>query len=59
MSDVFMANFCGIGLKRVTRFPDGGSRINYKGDEELLALVKSLKNQKILVTEDHVFILKN
>jgi hypothetical protein len=58
MSDEYMANFCGVGLKRVTRFPGGGSRIKYKGDDELLALVKSLKNVKILVTDDNVFILE-
>ena len=49
-------NIPGAGLKAIDDF-EHGSRIAYSGDVELLAIVKAFHNQRILVTEQHVFVL--
>ena len=49
-------NIPGAGLKAIDDL-EYGSRIAYSGDVELLAIVKAFRNQRILVTEQHVFVL--
>ncbi|NMC07399.1 MAG: hypothetical protein GYA24_19445 [Candidatus Lokiarchaeota archaeon] len=51
-----LLNIPGAGLKAIEDF-EHGSRIGYAGDAELLAIVKSFRNRRILVTDQHVFLL--
>ncbi|NMC04556.1 MAG: hypothetical protein GYA24_05055 [Candidatus Lokiarchaeota archaeon] len=56
MAAARLFNIPGARLKAIEDL-EHGSRVAYASDAELLAIVKSFRNRRILVTEQHVFLL--